>query len=84
VVESITQGLEEKVLADELLFREGLEGYSMKQERRALRMCPQSIEWSWDNNVLELSFELRRGEFATSFIREIIEHQEPLTYLIET
>jgi tRNA pseudouridine13 synthase len=84
MVESITQSLEEKVLADELLFREGLEGYSMKQERRSLRMCPGSIEWSWDNNALELSFELGRGEFATSFIREIIEHQEPLTYLIET
>jgi tRNA pseudouridine13 synthase len=73
VVESVAHRLEEEVLADESLFREGLEGYSMKHERRPLRMCPRSIDWSWDSNTLELSFELGRGEFATSLIREIIE-----------
>ncbi len=64
--------LEEAVLADDAIFREGLEKAGMEQERRALRVNGLALQWQLDGNVLQLEFQLPSGSFATSLLRECL------------
>lgn len=48
-----------------------LDKLGLKQERRAIRLLPTGLEWHWHDNTLTLSFELPKGCFATSIIREL-------------
>jgi tRNA pseudouridine13 synthase len=73
VVGSEARRVEEDILASMSLYTDGLEKYGMKHERRALRMVPAGIEWSIEGGVLNLSFSLQKGEFATSLIREVVD-----------
>jgi tRNA pseudouridine13 synthase len=41
-------------------------------ERRALVLRPAALAWSAGGEELEISFELRRGAFATSLLREAV------------
>jgi tRNA pseudouridine13 synthase len=41
-------------------------------ERRALVLRPSDLTWNASEHELELSFELRRGSFATSLLREAV------------
>lgn len=56
-----------------ILVREGL-----RFERRAARCVVRGLEWRLDESegVLELVFVLRRGEFATSVLREIVDYRD--------
>ncbi|MEO6365489.1 MAG: tRNA pseudouridine(13) synthase TruD [Luteimonas sp.] len=61
-------------LDDELALklRMGLEAAGLKQERRALRLRPTAMAHRWlQDDVLELSFELPPGTYATVVLREI-------------
>ncbi len=50
----------------------GLAAARMDQERRPLRLLPASLRWHWlDDTVLELSFELPAGAYATVVLREL-------------
>ena len=49
----------------------GLERFGLKQERRALRVTLQELEWSWEDSVLEVGFSLPGGSYATSVLREL-------------
>lgn len=51
---------------------DGLEMAGLKQERRAVRVLPIGLTWAWCENDLTLDFELPRGAYATSLLREII------------
>jgi tRNA pseudouridine13 synthase len=52
--------------------RSGLERADLKQERRALRLRPQEMAWSWrDDGALELRFGLPAGCYATTVLREL-------------
>ena len=52
--------------------RKGLEDVGMNQERRALRLRPQDLEWRWlADDVLELRFALLPGCYATTVLREL-------------
>ena len=52
--------------------RDGLERAGLKQERRALRLRPESLEWRWlDDAALELRFALPPGCYATTVLREL-------------
>ncbi len=52
----------------QLLVREKVEA-----ARRAMRLFPQQMSWSWwDDVTVELRFWLPAGSFATSVVREII------------
>ena len=52
--------------------REGLERAGLKQERRALRLRPDGLEWSWPaDDVLELRFGLPPGAYATAVLAEL-------------
>jgi tRNA pseudouridine13 synthase len=64
--------LETQCLADASALREGLERAGLDQERRALRLRPQSLSWQWlDADVLSLSFELPPGAYATVVLKEL-------------
>ena len=46
-------------------------------ERRALVLRPAELAWQLDGNVLGLSFELPRGAFATTLLREALSATVP-------
>lgn len=50
----------------------GLESARVEYQRRALRTVPRALEWRFDDGDLCLSFELQRGQFATSVLRELV------------
>ena len=53
-----------------------LESLGLKQERRAINLFPNDLEWSWTNDTLNLSFSLPAGTFATSVLRELVDVQD--------
>lgn len=54
------------------VFCSGLEKAGMDQERRALRLRVKDLQWRIDNDVLQLSFALPAGSYATMVLREIV------------
>jgi len=66
--------LELGAISDEqsLQLRAGLEGARLKQERRALRLRPANLQHRWlDTDVLELTFALPPGCYATAVLHEL-------------
>ena len=52
--------------------RSGLEQAGLRQERRATRLRPQRLQWSWSqDDVLHIGFELPPGAYATAVLAEI-------------
>lgn len=71
---SVARDMELSVLADDPApaLRAGLEAAGLKQERRALRLKPQQLQWRWlQDGTLELQFDLSPGTYATVVLREI-------------
>lgn len=73
-----TQGearaLEDAALADEdaRALRDGLERAGLDQERRALRLRPDALAWTWpEPGVLRLAFGLPPGAYATTVLAEL-------------
>lgn len=56
------------------LFCEGLEKAGLKAARRALRVLPEKLEWTYrpEQQQLTLSFELPAGAYATVVLRELV------------
>lgn len=55
-----------------LALRAGLETAGMDQERRALRLHAQALQWRWlDDGALELGFVLPPGAYATVVLAEL-------------
>jgi len=66
--------IEEQVVRQHPIWKKGLEAVGMKQERRALRVIPKRLTWSWqDEKTLQLSFELPAGSYATMLVREVLQ-----------
>ncbi len=66
--------LEIAALADpqSLAMRAGLEAAGLKQERRATRLRPQDLQWSWPaDGCLGLQFVLPPGTYATIVLAEL-------------
>ncbi|RDZ29159.1 tRNA pseudouridine(13) synthase TruD [Lysobacter silvisoli] len=69
--------LEQAALAGDeaAALRAGLEQAGLNQERRALRLRPEGLSWRWlddaEGAVLELSFALPAGAYATVVMSEI-------------
>ncbi|ABA57369.1 Pseudouridylate synthase [Nitrosococcus oceani ATCC 19707] len=74
----MSRALEEEVLADYALWREGLEQAGLKQERRSLRLMVADLEWSFPPAMdsLQLHFRLPAGAYATTVLREVVRTQE--------
>ncbi len=52
--------------------RHGLEKAGLKQERRALRLRPDALQWEWlGTDSLVLTFDLPPGCYATTVLREL-------------
>lgn len=51
---------------------EGLVSSGLTYQRRPTRCKVQHLDWQIDNDCLQLQFELNRGQFATSVLRELI------------
>ncbi len=56
------------------VFDVGLKNARLDQERRSLRLSVKDLQWNYDtsNKILELSFFLPAGGYATAVLREII------------
>lgn len=65
--------LEESVLAPLAFWREGLERFGLKQERRTLRLKVEDLAWEFPNErELRISFRLPAGAYATTVLRELV------------
>ena len=64
--------LENELLAPFSTWREGLEWKGLKQDRRALRVRVADLSWQLTDDVLELSFVLPAGSYATMVLRELV------------
>ncbi len=65
--------LEQTVLADFQLFKQGLEKARLKHERRSLRLPIKNLQWNFEEcDKLVCDFQLPKGGYATSVIREIL------------
>jgi tRNA pseudouridine13 synthase len=57
---------------------QGLVAAGLKQERRALRVVPDNVTWSWPQaDELLLEFSLPAGSYATSVLRELVRNDVP-------
>jgi len=70
---------EQSILKPFSVLQNGLENARLDYQRRALRCVPRSMSWSLlvegdtePKTNLSLSFELAKGQFATSVIRELV------------
>ena len=56
------------------LFCEGLEKAGLKPARRALRVIPEKLAWTYlpEQQQLHLKFELPAGAYATVLLREVV------------
>ena len=65
--------IEDQVLTDFEIFRTGLEHAGLDQERRALRLLIQKLEWEFvTDRTLRLEFVLLSGAYATTVVRELV------------
>jgi len=67
--------LEEAIAAELSSFAAGLAKAGLEQERRALRLAVQELQWAAAPDGLRLKFRLGRGAFATTVLREILNYQ---------
>ena len=73
VVEAEALALEKAVLAGYSDWQAGLEAAGLKQERRALRLTLDDLEWTQPAaEALCLEFSLPAGAYATSVLRELL------------
>jgi tRNA pseudouridine13 synthase len=64
--------LERDIAAAHEDLAQGIAAARMDQERRPLRLLPKDLHWRWAaEDVLELSFELPAGAYATVVAREV-------------
>ena len=64
--------LETRIVEKYELFTSGLENNRLTQERRALRLVVDNLQWQWMDEDLVLKFALSAGSFATVVLRELI------------
>jgi tRNA pseudouridine13 synthase len=70
--------LENQVLAPFDQWRNGLEHVGLQQERRALRVTLNTLQWQFiEDGDLELKFFLPAGCYATAMLRELLSYKAP-------
>ena len=63
---------ETKILEPFQQLQQGLEDARLDYQRRAIRCVARDFSWQLYENELALNFELTRGQFATSVLREVV------------
>ena len=67
-----TAQMEQEVLRNWPQLVEVLRAQCVQASRRALRLYPLGLEWSFDNGDLVMGFSLPPGTYATTVLREIL------------
>lgn len=67
--------LEKSIAKKFPIYQQGFEKFRLKQDRRAMRICPIDLDFLWIDNNLKLSFKLLPGSYATGVLREILDYQ---------
>ncbi len=76
LVEAESLALETDILAENKSWCDGLEAAGLKPERRSVRLLIPDLSWSYpEPEILQLSFALPPGAFATSVLRECCDYQ---------
>ena len=70
--------LENKALEPFSEWIDGLEKLGLKQDRRALRVMPEEVQWQWlesegEQKQLKVCFSLPSGSYATMVLRELLQ-----------
>jgi tRNA pseudouridine13 synthase len=73
----VALALENAVLGEWVEMTGVLAAQGVKADRRALRLVPASLEWTFEEDVLRLTFTLPPGAYATTILREILVSKEP-------
>lgn len=68
--------VEANALEDLAIDRDGLEHAGLSQERRALLLEPQHLQYQIEEDTITLKFALPSGSYATSVLRELFEYQD--------
>jgi tRNA pseudouridine13 synthase len=68
---SVIKQIEQRVIDDWSVWCKGLEKAGLEQARRALRVIPEEMSWSFEDANINLSFTLPSGSFATCVLREL-------------
>jgi tRNA pseudouridine13 synthase len=68
--------MEQAVLQNWPQLLEVLVAQRVQASRRALRLFPAELEWSFEGNEMELAFVLPPGTYATTVLREIMLSRE--------
>jgi tRNA pseudouridine13 synthase len=74
--ESDALQFEQKLVQQNLAVAKTLEDLGLQQERRAINLFPNDLEWSLADDTLNLRFSLPAGTFATSVLRELVDIQD--------
>jgi tRNA pseudouridine13 synthase len=75
----VVYALEESVAADYPVLSAGLVAARVEQQRRALRLIPRNLQWTFDQDDCIVSFDLPAGSYATTVLRELVDVCEPRT-----
>ncbi|MEH6470307.1 MAG: tRNA pseudouridine(13) synthase TruD [Halopseudomonas sp.] len=76
LVEDQALALETEMVAGFESWCEGFERLGQARERRSVRFLPREFSWqSLGSDVLEVSFELPPGTYATSVLRELFDYR---------
>ena len=72
LVRDACRGLERRVMEENETLAKGLEQEQLRLQRRALRLVPRDLRWSWVEDGFEVRFQIVRGGFATAVLRELV------------
>ncbi|MDX2427276.1 MAG: tRNA pseudouridine(13) synthase TruD, partial [Xanthomonadales bacterium] len=72
----LAKEMEQAVLGNWPLLTKVLGAQRVQAGRRALRLYPARLDWSFDGDDLELTFTLPSGAYATTVLREILVFNE--------
>ncbi|QQX81619.1 tRNA pseudouridine(13) synthase TruD [Shewanella sp. KX20019] len=68
--------MESNALQDLAVDRDGLEHAGLSQERRALLLEPQHLQYQIEDDTITIKFALPSGSYATSVLRELADYQD--------
>ena len=69
--------LENRIVDENPVFKQGLCQFKVQQMRRSLRVVPANMSWQRQDDDLLLSFDLPSGCYATMVLRELLDVSEP-------
>ncbi|MCQ8104789.1 tRNA pseudouridine(13) synthase TruD [Methylomonas sp. SURF-2] len=65
--------LEQRIVSRYPSLADGLLKAELEQDRRALRVIPEDLNWQFEKDSLLLRFGLPAGSYATALLREIVQ-----------